>query len=581
MCSSLLFYGVYMLQFNCPACDKKYETDDGYAGGQLICDRCGTHFFIPEIDDIDEVIYEYSTESNSEKKKKLKSFLQNFKQRFSPHFWFVFVVSCVGIFCIFGYFYLRAERIRVQEARKNTILEDEFENDSQSLDELKAIQQELKQSIYELKKTIPPKNMFFIKHFNAATADYVKGSAALKNNKKSECEDYFSQAQQSVTWMQDNLRNYNELYEKSKKIADLKKMLSYADKDFSVRKEYQDIDKFEKVYLDEEDDNFLRRLYCADDCIELCSDLLKNICSKQMNEICSDARKAAEEKNWKILFAKCSLILFVNPDNNEFSELRRIAEHNSKLQCIAEEMKIYRNFPQKIFELLENFFAVCKMSDLTDKGYAQAVLIDVYRYILQSKNSIENCKKFILQKDLWQNVNREESISQFALCEFVLDDIKMIPLNIKLVSVTAGKNEDSFIKLMILPQNIRKHKRKKHLKILKKNELIRLECGTFRFYDLIFNSEKNDYDVVFLDNKNRKIIFNREQSPVSHEPVAVLHNIITGANLVLRKNASFDNINGCVGKIKFTVTEINAEQKYVIVRNNNTSETFRITQNAM
>ena len=98
---------------------------------------------------------------------------------------------------------------------------------------------------------------------------------------------------------------------------------------------------------------------------------------------------------------------------------------------------------------------------------------------------------------------------------------------------------------------------------------------------MIFNSEKNDYDVVFLDNKNRKIIFNREQSPVSHEPVAVLHNIITGANLVLRKNASFDNINGYVGKIKFTVTEINAEQKYVIVRNNNTSETFRITQNAM
>ena len=40
-----------MLQFNCPACNKRYETDDGYAGGQLICDRCGTHFFIPELEE--------------------------------------------------------------------------------------------------------------------------------------------------------------------------------------------------------------------------------------------------------------------------------------------------------------------------------------------------------------------------------------------------------------------------------------------------------------------------------------------------------------------------------------------------
>ena len=43
-----------MLQFFCPCCEKKFETDDGYAGGQVICDKCGFHFYVPELEDIDE-----------------------------------------------------------------------------------------------------------------------------------------------------------------------------------------------------------------------------------------------------------------------------------------------------------------------------------------------------------------------------------------------------------------------------------------------------------------------------------------------------------------------------------------------
>ena len=63
-----------MLQFNCPECEKLFETDDSYAGSQVICDKCGLHFYVPEMEDIDEVIVEYVDEKQV-KKRSLKQSL--------------------------------------------------------------------------------------------------------------------------------------------------------------------------------------------------------------------------------------------------------------------------------------------------------------------------------------------------------------------------------------------------------------------------------------------------------------------------------------------------------------------------
>ncbi len=227
---------MYMLQFNCPECEKLFETDDSYAGSQVICDKCGLHFYVPEMDDIEEVIVEYVDE-----KQVKKSSLKRLVNRSN-----IITSAVIAVFFLLaGFFlYLRHERLAAEEMRQNAIAE--LENDlkknvTESLYKLAAIRQYIIKENYDRGQT-------FGRHLDCLETEYVRASKMIKAANYIEAEKSIEKGNAAADWIIKNAHLRRRLTLELEKIAEtLKKDGKSSDDTLQKAYYFYSVGEFEKA----------------------------------------------------------------------------------------------------------------------------------------------------------------------------------------------------------------------------------------------------------------------------------------------------------------------------------------------
>lgn len=233
-----------MLQFNCPECEKLFETDDSYAGSQVICDKCGLHFYVPEMEDIDEVIVEYVDEKQV-KKRSLKQILNRTN---------IITSAVIAVFFLLvgGFLYLRNERLAAEQMRQNVIAELEKElkkNATESLYKLAALRQYIIKNNYDRGQT-------FDKHLDTLEREYIRAVKMIEDCNYAGAEKAVAKGNEAADWLIENAPLRRILTQKFKDIAEtIKKDGSSADDTLKKAYYFYSIGEFENAR------NFIEKYY--------------------------------------------------------------------------------------------------------------------------------------------------------------------------------------------------------------------------------------------------------------------------------------------------------------------------------
>ncbi len=566
-----------MLQFNCPACNKKYETDDGYAGGQLICDRCGTHFFIPELEDFGDVIYEYAP--IDKKPEKIKNFFKNFLKKPNPYTLLTLAVIVIGAGCFGGYLILRSKRLRQLEEQKKNIAVLEAELNNEYIANLKESQQKLSRSISELQKNKLPVSKHFKQHFSTAITAYNNGIAAFNKSDYSKCDNFFVEAENSIQWLNDNLPKYYELQKKNNEIAKFQEMLFDFDKDFMQKSDYQDVIYTENSFRNYKDSNFSYKLALAVKCIEEYKKTLKSVCLANFDSICTSARDSVKQKNWKKTVSKCDLILFAAPENNEFIQLRKTAEHNLKIQKISDTVKAYKDIPNQILPLIHDFIKLSNSSPLTDNEFITNEIINIYDLFLQSPQKDEILKNLKENNKLRQFLKQHKLSSRLLLTNLKLQSIGYEPLKLQLRNITTiqDKNKTYYPIILFSPeQRIGRKYQKAKIFVTFIGDKIRLENGNYLIEDI-----KNNDEIILRDRFNRKITLRKNETAYSPVPYLKLLDQLNGTEITVKEHSRFTLRYENTESFRFLIRKIDVKQKSVLILDIKTSKFYELSSKGL
>ena len=206
-----------MLQFFCPCCEKKFETDDGYAGGQVICDKCGFHFYVPELEDIEQVIVEYVDEKTQKKKFSIREFfsMQNKINLF---------LGCVILFFLLlagAFLFFRNERIKKEQLHRAEILKLEQEMQKENAASVKRFISQIYTLKYQIEKSRYDRGQTFGQHLDNLKNEYSEAVELFKKQQYSECESTLEKAKESADWIIKNAPLREKAKKYLQKIADL------------------------------------------------------------------------------------------------------------------------------------------------------------------------------------------------------------------------------------------------------------------------------------------------------------------------------------------------------------------------
>lgn len=205
-----------MLQFYCPSCEKKFETDDGYAGGQVICDKCGFHFYVPEMEDIEQVIVEYVDERSQKKKFTVRKFfsLKNKENLFFGSV-ILFFLLLAGVFI-----FLRNERISNEHLRRAEILKLEQEMQKEDSAAVRQLMSHVYALKYQIEKGCPDRGQTFGKHLDELNKNYSAAVGFFKKKQYNECENALEKAKESIDWIIKNAPLREKVKKYLQEIAD-------------------------------------------------------------------------------------------------------------------------------------------------------------------------------------------------------------------------------------------------------------------------------------------------------------------------------------------------------------------------
>lgn len=204
---------LYMLQFNCPDCGKLFETDDSYAGGQVICDKCGFHFYVPEMENINEVIVEYVDEKTSEK----EALKKRFAAALNKYNFLIFTVFLLFLLSVGCFFFLRHKRLIAEKARREAILKLEQEIAKENQLELERTLVYIRDLYKRIRNTPYDRGQTFGTHIDRFVLNYTNAENLFRKKQYAECEKKMRSAKADAEWiiknapLRDNIKRQLQL----------------------------------------------------------------------------------------------------------------------------------------------------------------------------------------------------------------------------------------------------------------------------------------------------------------------------------------------------------------------------------